>query len=244
MLVRCSALLFAAAMSAPALAADPPPQRHIVFGVRQDLSTRTRLRQETDITSSFNAPGQITTSGGGGGQTVSGLQSTAINATIAVDVVLVAPDGSIGCDVTYESNGVLRTPVRVWIAPDGRTKWNGKPQDVDPAAAFLLPLLAPQFIPADVLVGAIWRHDREEFSVDRVNDGLARISVKGDFGAPSHGGTETGWIDYQTTSYVPTKIDLSVQSHQDLPMKTTVTNAHVTYALISDSFATGAAVKK
>jgi hypothetical protein len=231
MLARCCVLLFAAALSAAALAADPPPQRHIVFGVRQDLSTRTRLRQETHISSSFNGPEKSTT-----------IDAT-IDATIDVDVVLVAPDGSMGCDVTYESNGVRRAPVRVWIAPDGRTKWTGNPQDVDPAAGFLLPLLAPQFIPADVLVGAVWKHDREEFSVDRVNNGLARISVKGDFGAPSHGGTETGWIDYQITSYVPTKIDLSVQTHHDLPMRTSVTDAHVAYTLISDSFATGTAAK-
>ena len=234
-LATCAALVAAQ----PAWAVpenDPPSQRHIVFSVHQDITTRKIVRQETDISQAFNGTG-ASNHVGMGGATASGIENNSVDEDVAVDVVAVSPEGILGCNVTVTVKGENRTaPTRVWIGADGTVRWTDPAHVGDPSLTFLLSLLATHLIPQYAGSGTSWNRGGETFHLDVLTDDVAKVSLEGRFGkSAAQGGTETGSVEYALELLVPIHAEVDVRGRDEQPMQSSEYHRHVVYALISDS---------
>jgi len=228
--LACAALISVCGLAgAPAVAADTV-QRHLVFTVHDDQTTRTRTRQETDINASFNGTGA--TNVGMGGGVNSGVHGNVVDTQVVVDVILVTPDGALGCDVKLSSN---TPPQRIWIGRDGTVRSTaGDP--LDPGVVFLLSLLATHVIPQDAQIGTSWDLGKTRFKIAAVNEPLARINVDGQFGPSTARGTsEEGWADYDPARFLPTRADLTIVQHDETPTQSVERRRHLTFSLVTDS---------
>ncbi|HEX3469362.1 MAG TPA: hypothetical protein VHT05_14875 [Candidatus Elarobacter sp.] len=230
------AMVVAAEPSSAATEQKPPTQRHIVFSIHQDITTRRIVRQETDISQAFNGTGASNHVGAGGG-TTNDIESNTVDESVAVDVLEVSPEGALGCDVSVTMKGdKTAPPTRVWIAPDGQVRWTDPAHVGDPSLTFLLSLLATHLIPDNTASGTAWNRGGETFHLDVLTDDLVKVRVEGRFGAnAAHGGTETGTVDYAPALLVPTHADVEVQGRDEQPSQSSEYNRHIVYVLVSDS---------
>lgn len=218
------------AFALPSGAADAPSQRHVVFSVHEDLTTRKRVRQESDVSTSFNNVNPNPSGMGGG--VAKDITSATGDAQITVDVITVTADDTLGCDVRISNVPGVR---RVWIGADGTVRAANGPA-LDPSVLFLLSLMGPRLVPNDAAPGGTWTLGKERFRLESVNEGAARLAVAARYGSsPANALEEDGWVDYVLGRLVPTKADLTIVQRNEMPSQSIEQRRHVIYALVSDS---------
>ena len=229
-LVSAATLVALTGSVAPAFGADTP-ERHLVFIVHDDQTTRTRTRQETDIHVAYGGTGALNVGAGGGVN--DGIQGAAIDTKVTVDVMLVTPEGVLGCNVKLADDAPAR---RIWIGRDGTVRAEDK-ADVDPSIAFLLSMLATRVLPVDARAGVTWRLGKVQFKVAYVQAPVARLEVQGEWGALARGTSEEGWADYVPSRFVLTDASLSIVQTNQTPTQEFTRRRRVSIRLESDSLA-------
>jgi hypothetical protein len=168
--------------------------------------------------------------------------------TLTAAVVAAPGDGGLVIDASFAGKATTQPPVRVAVYSDGRLTY-APGADLSPEAARLLPLLARGIVAErDVSPGSSWTiaappplKGAYTYHVTAVDGDTASFGIDIDMSAPGPKGFDEhgkATAKYDTKRLCPTQFDYTGTSrHQPAMDQYVTTTAHLTAALVSDSFA-------